>query len=81
MPPHPSESSAMPKAIIIRFPAERVGERQCAPRDDGEPASVIILPVVRVERGGSDPDEALVKAWLARQGNKRRRRRRARDGA
>jgi hypothetical protein len=57
---------------VIRFPEEAAGLRgyRAAAADD-EPAAVIILPVVRIERG---PDDT-VEPHTGNSPNRRRRRR------
>jgi hypothetical protein len=57
---------------VIRFPEEAAGLRGCrAAAADEEPATVIILPVVRIERG---PDDT-VEPHTGNSPNRRRRRR------
>jgi hypothetical protein len=46
---------------VIRFPVERVTSRKSAgaSRPSGETASIIILPVVRIERWAQKPRRSL----------------------
>jgi len=59
--------------IVIAFPAERcsVGSGLIEARDDG--GSVIILPVIRVERHGDNPSDGLEPSSSSPRGKRRKR--------
>ena len=46
---------------VIRFPTERAMARKTAPRPAGETASIIILPVVRIERWAQKPQRSVAE--------------------
>ena len=60
-------------AIVIAFPAERcsVGSGVIEPRNDS--GSVIILPVIRVERHGDNPTDGLEPSSSSPRGKRRKR--------
>jgi hypothetical protein len=59
--------------IVIAFPAERcsVGSGLIEARDDS--GSVIILPVIRVERHGDNPSDGLEPSSSSPRGKRRKR--------
>ena len=59
--------------IVIAFPAERcsVGSGLIEARDDS--GSVIILPVIRVERHGDNPTDGLEPSSSSPRGKRRKR--------
>ena len=59
--------------IVIAFPAERcsVGSGLIEARDDS--GSVIILPVIRVERHGENPTDGLEPSSSSPRGKRRKR--------
>ncbi len=57
--------------IVIKFPDERVGGVERSARADG--ATIVILPVVRIERGTDGPSGGL-EPGASSPGRKRRRR-------
>ncbi len=57
--------------IVIKFPDERVGGGERSVR--GDSASIVILPVVRIERGTDGPSGGL-EPGASSPGRKRRRR-------
>jgi hypothetical protein len=60
---------------LVTFPEPVRGPRATeANGNRREPATVIILPVVRIERYGEEPDTEVEPASRARSGRRRRRR-------
>jgi len=60
---------------VIRFPGERRSARGgCDARGQRESATIMILPVIRIERTGEGPSDGLAPDNNTAAGRKRRRR-------
>jgi hypothetical protein len=58
--PAPRDHREDAMGIVIRFPAERrMSRNEADARPHNGPASIVILPVVRIERHGDGPAAAL----------------------
>jgi hypothetical protein len=60
-------------ATIITFPAERCSVGTGLTSGSGDGASVIILPVIRIERHGDSPTDGLEPSSSSSRGKRRKR--------
>jgi hypothetical protein len=60
--------------MVITFPAERPARAGSPPEYRAEHATVVILPVVRIERHDEDPSDGIEPNPRSTSGRKRRKR-------